>query len=43
MDIVLHLDDSGRDIPHSVQKGVLFSMIQPFLTLRTMQLSHVLA
>ena len=36
VDIVLRLDDSGRDIPHSVQKGVLSSMVQPFLTLRTM-------
>ena len=35
--------ECGRDIPHSVQKGVLSSMVQPFLTLRTMQLSHVLA
>ena len=43
VDIVLCLDDSGSDIPHSVQKGVLSSMVQPFLTLRTMQLSHVLA
>ena len=43
MDIVLRLDDSGSDVPHSVQKGMLSSMVQPFLTLRTMQLSHMLA
>ena len=33
MDIVLRLDDVGRDILHSVQKGMLSSMVQPFLTL----------
>ena len=43
VDIVLRLDDSGSDIPHSIQKGVLSSMVQAFLTLHTMQLSHLLA
>ena len=38
-----YLDDSGRDILHRIQKDVLSSMVQPFLTPRTMQLSHVLA